>query len=336
MMKLNVQKRCFLFVLCMVLVLPLLSLSVFAGVDPSTVDEDGFVTWEVSEDGNKLVGEGKEYSLYLPVSDFYYYEEAAFLYSYRNPATFSEFNGVEKYRASVVAPYRGSEFVLVRAGETYIYATERGKAQLAELFSGNSKNYFLRTAPFASAPLGFEQFDAMEAERAKSDNKKTVEVKSLQKSHLFDVIVYDDTMTLAYTVGAVYRLDDGKDYYVHYLSLGNQYFDAEGNFSYRSGSVALTVLGEDLSRELDKVREQVVPNGYTYYEYEDSETPLFSETTFWVLYSIMGFVAPVPLFILGLVLPYSKKRGYPKYWRILSVIAALWILFAAILMILLM
>jgi hypothetical protein len=137
-------------------------------------------------------------------------------------------------------------------------------------------------------------------------------------------------------VGAVYRLDDGKDYYVHYLSLGNQYFDAEGNFSYRSGSVSLTVLGEDLSRELDKVREQVVPNGYTYYEYEDSETPLFSETTFWVLYSIMGFVAPVPLFILGLVLSYSKKPGYPKYWRILSVIAALWILFAAILMILLM
>ena len=339
MMKMNFQKRCFLLVLCAFLLLPLLSLGVAATADPADVDEEGHVIWVLSENGNTLMGNGKTYKSYqFPVGSPTIYGEAMQLYVYWNSVECAWLDGAE---GTVYAPYPGSDLVLVRAmgmGEWYLYTTELGKAQMDAFASGQLKNYFLRIGAHLSTELDSSIFNAIGYALQQTDNKRTEDVANLQKAHRFDVIVYDATLTYAYTVGAVYRLEDGKDYYVHYLSLENHYFDADGNFSYRSGSVELTALDSKISTELDEVSQGISGKGTTFYIYEDdgSDTQLFSETTFWVLYSLMGFVAPVPLFVVGLVLPYSKKRGYPKYWRVLSVIAAIWIILAAILMIVLM
>ena len=125
---------------------------------------------------------------------------------------------------------------------------------------------------------------------------------------------------------------DGAYYYVNYLTLGNQYFDADGNFSYRSGTVGLIALN---SAQSATVQGAVESQSYRYaeYEWEDDEwiDDDVSAGFFWVMLVLFGFLMPIPFLVIGLVLPNSAKRGYPKYWYVLAVIAVVWMILAAIL-----
>ncbi|MBQ8408332.1 MAG: hypothetical protein IJY39_05650 [Clostridia bacterium] len=57
---------------------------------------------------------------------------------------------------------------------------------------------------------------------------------------------------------------------------------------------------------------------------------------FWITFILLCFVAPIPFLIVGIVFARSEKRGYPKYWYILSLIAALWLLVSTLLLIVLL
>ena len=331
MMKMNWKIRAFLMALSIVLLLPLLSLSVFAAED-----EDGFVEWELSENDLVLTGDGKKYYAYTPIGTIPFYSEAKQVYIYANEVTFSKDGALGAVgTAEVCAPAPGSEFVWVntRSG-SYLYATEVGTRQLNSFLSGKSDHYFLRTAPYSSTKLEKETVDAMEKARKSSSGKKTVNVSELQACLVYDVIVYDETQTLVYDMGAVYKLSDGKYYYLHFLSLGNQYFDADGNFSYRNGSVKLTVLSDSIAEELDLVAEDSVYTE-TVNIWENENGDLIPASAFWVFYVLIGILLPIAPLVVGLILPHSKKKGYPKYWYILSIIAAIWIFLAILLMILL-
>lgn len=330
MMKMNWKIRAFLMALSIVLLLPLLSLSVFADED-----EDGFVEWELSEDELTLEGNGKVYSAYNPIGTIPFYSESKQIYVYENEVTFSDNGPLGRGTSEVCAPDADSEFVWVRVqGGSYIFATATGARQLNSFLSGKSDNYFLRTDSYSSAKLEKETVDAMEKARKASGGKKTVNVTDLQARHVFDVVVFDDTQTFVYDMGAIYELSDGKYYYLHFLSLGNQYFDANGNFSYRSGSVELTALSDSIAEELDLVAEDIVYTE-TVYVWENDEGALISASAFWVFYVLIGILLPIAPLVVGLILPRSKKKGYPKYWYILSIISAIWIFLAILLMILL-
>lgn len=56
---------------------------------------------------------------------------------------------------------------------------------------------------------------------------------------------------------------------------------------------------------------------------------------FWIIVILFGFVAPIALLVIGILFARSESKGYPKYWYILSWIAAAWIFFAALLLVLL-
>ena len=328
-MKMNWKTRVLLFALSLVLLLPLLSVSVFA-------DEDGeLVEWELSEDELTIFGNGKEYSVYVPMSTIPFYSEPKQVYSYANDVFFSEDGPFGSYISNVHAPGPDSEFIWLYVKDGfYIFATEAGTRQLNNFLSGKTDNYFLRTEQYKSEALAPSVFEAMEKVREQQDNKKTVEVSRLRSALRFEVIVYEETQTFAYAVGAVYRLEDGKDYYLHYLSLGNQHFDADGNFSYRSGSVELTALDADVSTELDAVAEKIVYKKTVYMD-EADDSMIISETSFWILYVIISVVIFVTLLLLGLLLSRSKKKRSSQYWRILCVIAVIWIFLAILLMVLL-
>ena len=66
--------------------------------------------------------------------------------------------------------------------------------------------------------------------------------------------------------------------------------------------------------------------------YEPTEFPL---AIFWLFYALVGFIIPLPLLALGIILPNIKKLGRPKYWYILAALALLWIVLALFLMIIL-
>ena len=53
--------------------------------------------------------------------------------------------------------------------------------------------------------------------------------------------------------------------------------------------------------------------------------------SFWIFYSLLGFVLPTALLTVSLILPRSEKLGYPRYWYSVAIISELWILTAIIL-----
>ena len=55
-------------------------------------------------------------------------------------------------------------------------------------------------------------------------------------------------------------------------------------------------------------------------------------SAFWCATVFFGILLPIAPLVMGLVLPHSQKRGYPKYWYALAIAAALWIFFAIIFM----
>ena len=331
MMKMNWKIRAFLLALSVVLLLPLLSLSVFA-----TEEEESFAEWELSEDDRVLTGDGKVYSLYYPIGEIPFYSESKQIYIYENEVSFSKDGAMRGFVSEVCAPGANSEFVWLRLlnDGSYIYATEAGARQLNHFLSGKSDNYFLRTGPYSSAKLEKETVEAMEDARKASDGKKTVNVSELKGRLAFDVVVYDETQTFLYDMGSVYELSDGKYYYLHLLSLGNQYFDADGNFSYRSGSVELTVLDDAIADALDTTAEDIVYTE-TVYVWENEDGTVMPTSVFWVFYVFLGILLPIAPLVVGLILPRSKKKGHPKYWYVLSIISAIWIFLAILLMILL-
>ena len=342
-MKMNLKKRCLLFALCLILLLPLLSVGASAGKDKPDFEYDAndCAVWELSDDGRTLKSGSLSYTSYqFPVGSPAIYEEAQYLFQFQNRVSspwIEEITGSSYAEGIVYSAYPGGGTMLLQVeGEWYLYVDAIGKAEMDAFASGQTKNYYLRTEPYESTPLDATVFSYIEEELGKTDNKRSEDVVNLKAAHRFDVIVYDEYQTYAYTVGAVYRLQDGKDYYVHYLTLENQYFDADGNFSYRSGSVELTALDPKITEELDQIAQNIPENGYTYYGYEGENWDFMIPVAgFWVLYSLFGFAAPLPLLIAGLVLPRSKKRGYPKHWYVLSFIAMIWIIIALALMILL-
>jgi len=56
-----------------------------------------------------------------------------------------------------------------------------------------------------------------------------------------------------------------------------------------------------------------------------------------ITYLLFGLILPALIFAFGMILPHIKMLGKPKYWYIISVLAALWfllsILFALVLFI---
>ena len=130
---------------------------------------------------------------------------------------------------------------------------------------------------------------------------------------------------------------EGKLFYVRFDTLDNTHFDADGNFSFRSGEVPLTPLNDAMSAEAREAINARMTEGMTVYE--DPTLGELPETLvlilFWIVYVILGFLCPLPFIAVGVILPLIKPLGKPKYWLLSAILGALWVLLAIILMILL-
>ena len=91
-----------------------------------------------------------------------------------------------------------------------------------------------------------------------SEGRK-IEVMCLSGNVEYRILAYPENDILEYEYGARYYYDN--DYYfINYSRLDNSYFDADGRFSYRSGSVEALLLDESAVAEL----ETVTKNTYTF------------------------------------------------------------------------
>ncbi len=294
-------------------------------------DDDGFVDWDVASDGASIFRDEKKFVLYQSSRSFYLDPKTVYCYGNDVDLPFEE---DAEYSCSVYAPTKDAEFVWVQGySNNYLYVTSVGKSDIDAFLNGTSVKYTLESGTM-NADISNEEIKGLDDASRQPINAITVDVTTLESQERYDVIARDGTYTLAYVHGAIYYIDN-QYYYLNYQTLGNNYFDADGNFSYRSGSVPLTPVDAMTASVIDQTVQDLTE--YTIeYTYENDYDDIFGSgdypyAIFWVIFVFLGFIAPIPLLVLGIVLPIVRKKKDGKRWWALAILAGLWLLLAAIL-----
>ncbi len=345
-MKNKTFSRIFIIVLVCLLLLPVLSSCALDNSDYFeyiTYLEENCAQWTLSDNGNKLIKDEKVYHK----TDLDCNLDPMYVYLFYNEIYLWE----SRYFASVEAPGDTSDSEIVWFYDSYedgyiVYTTEEGAQKLKEFENGNySAAAIVSPDPVERRSMELSLLEEIDAEFNGAASKTEKDVTELKNTERLDVRVYDSTKSFYKVYGALYLIDGGW-YYVNYDSLGNEYFDADGNFSYRRGTVELCRLSGDLSSEIDSAAD--MQRSYTVYTYEEDEHITYEEfkgedppasfgiLTFWVVYAIICFALPAAFAVLGCVLARSEKLGKPKYWYLLSLIALFWIVLSLIIMIIML
>lgn len=314
-MKLKTAKRIVYLPICLLLC-ALLSVTVLAGE----------AEWSLSYDEETLTFGTYTFDLYDPLFPVQLVGEKAYYYNY----------ALEDYRA--VETNAESNAVYASIIGT-VYATEKGVEALDRLMEGEAASYMLASVHGACAPISNDLVTLL-TKTPEDAEKRTFDVRDLENALYYSLLGVESYGFYGCAYGAVYAYE-GEFYYIHYMDLGNQCFDADGNFSYRRGTVEGVKLEGDLVAELHTVGQDM--NFYPLEYIDAGEEKNFDDTAdyfdsarsaFIVGMVVFGFMIPTPLLIVGLVFPRSAKRGYPKYWYILAGVAALWMVLSVLLMIL--
>ena len=214
-----------------------------------------------------------------------------------------------------------------------VYVTDEAKEYINVLISGNSE--FLRlTNGYKYADMSRDLLDRMSA---LTTEKVSYSVPLLRNESMCEILAYDKTDSICGAYGAIYRIS-GVYYFVDYRTLGNNYFDSEGNFSYRAGTIDLIPLDNDLMTEIIKLQRNLSTISYGY-EYEDSESsnPITGNDEsdlevifFWIIFIGFGFVLPIAPLAIGLIIYLKRRSTKPTHWLIVACIGGAWLIVSAI------
>lgn len=222
----------------------------------------------------------------------------------------------------------------------YYYATEEGKASIDALVGGNYTTARIYDGGYA-AVIDKTVVDSLD----KLNTGVEVDVSELADLDCYQIRTYDSTGAVYYVYGALYEYQ-GKMYYLNYDRLSNEYFDANGEFSYRRGSVTVyqvndtAVFGKILDAEdnmswftegseFEDDSAFLVDFGF------DVDGRIVSLVIFWFLFAALGLALPLwPLF-KGLENARSDKHGKKKYWLIMSLAGAVVLVMNVVIMLLL-
>ncbi len=310
------------------------SFTVFASAAAfgTTATHEAPIEWTLSEDGEKLTAStGTVYYRYemdidaeLNPWNVYYFANSVKLGSGNN------YSGT----ASVRSYARDGEIVwITSAMGTDVYVTEVGEQMLKGFADGTERIYNIAR----ESNLYYSKIDATFAEELREayirgEQIYTFDVRELRYVERYYVQFGDSRDVFWCDEGYIFDIE-GEYYYVHFDSLDNTHFDADGYFSFRSGEVELMKLDEEMSEVVGasilrlRSRETI-----TNFETDDnnSEMPMIF---FWMPYVFIGFILPLPFLALGLIFANVRKKS--KYWYAVVISAGVWMLLAAILMVIL-
>ncbi len=349
-MKNNVIIRISCLLLCLCLTVPLFCLPLSAtpkaddandsyndtyGDGETKKKEPTYVDWQISEKGDSLTANGCTYYLFDPPSHFYC--DADTVYQSVDTVTIP-YLSTEDYdcESAIYATQADAKIVWLDVyGTEYYYATENQLEKLRDYASGVTTAFRLAQGT-KYASLSKERVNEM-FQQSSASNATRVEanVQALQDLPCFELIAREETGTFSYVRGTIYQFENGDYYFVDHKTLDNTHFDANGNFSYRSGTVSLTLLSGQAPIALREAKENLVEHD-TVRTYEDEGYVEEDVIIFWIFFILIGFLLPLPLLIVGLILPHSQKRGYPKYWYRLSIAAGVWIVLSIVITVILL
>ena len=256
--------------------------------------------------------------------------------SYNNPV-----EGVENMGLYLLA--HGEESGILYADWTlpaYAYfATDEAEAKLQTFFAGDARFYALDERVLIPAP----QKNLIVENYAASADTLDVDVTTIEQENWFPLVAKDETLLFSTQIGALLLV--GEDwYYVDFAALDNSHFDADGYFSFRSGTVtfkklsgdAVTVVAAAAARTDDDV-SPVLPEGMTLEDLQQTDelNSVISLAAFWVLFVLVGFVLPLGGFITCLLLA-LRKKAHARRWFVPFGIASAWLILSIVILILLL
>ena len=324
------MKKGFLKSLCLLLALLILPC---AAMLTAHAEED-VREWTASENLSSLYDGINTYYRY-PIPEEYDWAPLLSVYNYVADSVTVRETGT-KLTASLQTTAPDSGLVLLRSnGKAWLYATREAAQVLTRYFSAPSHtNCFLWEGPSYGAAISDERlscfYDPAHIELI------DIEVTELRELDSYELVSFDPNLALVRTVGAVYQLDGERYGFVDYTLLDNTHFDASGDFSYRSGSVTLSVLKGDAYAALMETVDTMDDFDWEITYENDPDMATAGLVIFWIFFVLVGYVMPLAPLLVGLLLPQSAKRHRPKRWYALAVFAGLWLLAATVILIILL
>lgn len=317
-------KKLYTLLLCLTLLFSL-SLPVFASQAESESQEQ--VEWVISDDQMTLTdGETvyQRYNLYSYARfrpyDFYEYSQSIetdnpYVDIIGHPAHAIEGKVTVNHDVAVVFDYYSD------SSEFLVYVTADGAAALDAFVAGTYSRYELAESRYFSAPV---EADLAEALQGKSSDG-VMDARELGDLAYYEVYGYDSTWTFVHVVGAVFD-NEGQYLYVNYDNLDNSFFDAYGNLSFRNGNVPVYTLNAAEANEIAAAVEELGPYSANV---TGEEAELLEATPsillFLALASPLLYLLPIGLMVLGIVMSSIKKIPNRKRWRLVILLAAIWL-----------
>jgi len=229
------------------------------------------------------------------------------------------------------------------------FATDEAEAELQAFFGGQYRNFALscgaNRAERILVPVA--QKNTILSSYAGSVATRNVDVSTIDKDYWFPLVAKDKSGTFSVEIGALLVLNQSW-YYADFTTLDNSHFDADGRFSFRSGTItvrqlagdAVTVANALATRYFDGNDDDLAPvlaEGKTLESVaEDNEAnATASFVLFWVLYVFAGFVLPAAGLTVGLIFA-TRQKPHARRWFIVVGIAGLWLLISGVVLILLL
>ena len=318
-MKIKMIRKICLALLLAVIFSGTLSASVYAAKEPTAAyNNENYIVWQLSDDGNTLEGNGKTYTYYeMPI---YPKNLSSCIYSYFNGADNSDcYYRVESYD-------RDGEFVWLDV-ISYTLATKEGKAHLDKFFSGEEQTYLLTYGYRNMSKLDKSLIESLRTAYRSSRDRQSFNVTTLTRYDSYTLVACDTYGVIGYDIGTMFDID-GETYFVDHESLDNSYFSSEGELSFRKGSVELLKLDGDL---LAKVYDAISSSEYRDIEFKSEynwENHVDESVDLGLVW--YGFICPTGGVASGVVLANVKALGKPKRWYFVSALSALALALAAI------
>lgn len=297
--------------LFLILLLAVFSLTLCIFVSADEID------WTLSDDGSAIIVGDKSYEeyvgylhptdLFLPQYTFQYSKDLYPLYLYKNNAN--------------------DDILHLNSHENEIqtlYVTENGKQSLDKYLTGVYYQYSIVDAYYDRYSITTKIW----VNNLEGGAVQELDVRDLKNVTRYYVMGYDETVTIAHTVGAIYDVN-GVLYYVNYDKLSNNYFDAHGNFSYLRGTVKAFKLS---NVQTGHVQEYV--DSMEYFKFEDENTSLefnsdvLARAYFIIITAIFGFILPIVPIALGVFRILTGRSKNPKRWSLIFTSCGLWLIVA--------
>ncbi len=216
-----------------------------------------------------------------------------------------------------------------------IYVNEAGQEIMNLYLMHNFEDYVCYEKPMRAA-IPTELVKAL-ANGTHSAITKTLSVTTLKDLTKYTIYGLDQTHTLGHMHGAIYEIND-EFWYLNYDALDNSYFDSEGDFSYRRGTVTLTKVDTDIMVfDVLAYAEEF----HIQYVYEENESTLGlnkdGATVIFVLTTvILLFLLPAVPLILSLVFVLIKQNKKRRRWLLLLLLSALWLVLSIVILLLIL